>query len=125
MDDRYLIDINLRNTLPEVTLPTTLQYLYLYNVNLNKVPSSLSNLTKLSNLDLSKNYLTEFPEDGSDFVTALGSSLTTLYAGAMIARKCLLWRRIDFSFLLQGLGGELADQLLRDLPEAGFAVRLL
>lgn len=75
----YLMHVNLRNILPSVTFSTKWGAMYLMNVNLDAVPDQFANLS-VQQLDMSLNYITEFPADGTDVATAFASSLTSLYA---------------------------------------------
>ncbi|DBA01245.1 TPA: hypothetical protein N0F65_010837 [Lagenidium giganteum] len=64
-------NMNLRAYLADRELPTSWEIIIFSNANLNKVPATWSKLGAVTKLDLSMNYLTEFPDEKSDMFSAL------------------------------------------------------
>lgn len=80
----FLMNVNLRNILPSAAFSANWYTVYLTNTNLDAVPDQFANLSA-TKVDLSYNYISAFPADGTAVATAFAGSLTLLYDGFLYA----------------------------------------
>ncbi|CEG37631.1 tkl protein kinase [Plasmopara halstedii] len=69
----FLLDVNLRNIISSVSLKTAYTTLYMSNANLNVVPDQFATFTAILKLDLSLNYIKELPDNTSNIWTGLNT----------------------------------------------------